>query len=89
MKPDLSTPEGRAAHRRELRGVAWPWRSAGMTMVAGGAVASLWLGRGSAHVTDSTASLGALALIGAGGVLLVAAIVKRSLHAKARMSGES
>jgi hypothetical protein len=89
MKPDLSTPEGRIAYRRELRMVAWPLRAIGLPLVAGGAIGLIWLGRGPQRVTDSDIGLLALAMIGAGWVLLVAAIAKRSLYNKARMSGES
>jgi hypothetical protein len=88
MKPDLSTPEGRAAWRRELRGVALPWRVAGMAMVVIGAIGLFWFGRGPERATDSDGGLVSLALIGAGWVVLVAAIVKRSLYNKARMSDD-
>ena len=32
-RPDLSTPEGRAAYQAELRTVAVPWRVGGVAMI--------------------------------------------------------
>ena len=32
-RPDLDTPEGRAAYRQELKRVAGPWRYTGLTLI--------------------------------------------------------
>lgn len=83
--PDLSTPEGRSAYRRELRAVAQPLRMTGLAIVviAGLALVSRsffywgpwWLDR---------ALYGALTI---GWAILIYVIFRRSLYHRRRTAG--
>ena len=86
MKPDLSTREGRAAYRRELRGVAVPWRVIGLPMVMIGVIGMIWFGRGPQGLGDSSGGIASVLLVAVGWALLVVAIVKRTRYNKARLA---
>jgi len=85
MRPDTSTPEGRAAYRRELRRVARRWRLAGLAMAAIGAVGAARFGRGPEGLNHSSA-VASLLLAAAGWALLIVAIAKRTRYHLARMA---
>ena len=87
-RPNLSDPAGLAAYRRELRGVAVPWRAAGFVLVLAGTAGMIAYGRGARSLFESVegeASVGALA---AGWALLIVAMVKRTRYHKMRMAEE-
>jgi len=86
MKPDLSTPQGREAYRRELRGVAIPWRLIGLPMVALGGVGMVWFGRGAQGLADTSGGVASLVLVGVGVALLIVAIVIRTRYHKSRLA---
>lgn len=83
MKPDLADPVQRKAYRQELRGVAVGLRFAGLALVgAGGAVLAYAqfyrIPEGMLHI--------AWMALGAGWVLVVAGIVRRTRYHRARMA---
>ena len=78
--PDLSTPEGRAAYRAELRRVARPWRLAGLGFVVVGALLAL------GAYPDWVITLGWICL-GAGWVAIAVALVQRNRYHRRRISG--
>ena len=86
MRPDLSDPKARAAYRRELRGIAVPWRAAGFLLVLGGTAGLIWYGRGAEGVFGNVESETSVAALAAGWALLIVAIVKRTRYHKARMA---
>ncbi|HEY3812579.1 MAG TPA: hypothetical protein VGL66_05095 [Caulobacteraceae bacterium] len=85
--PDLSTPEGAAAYRAELRAAGfWP-RQIGYGLVIAAAITLIWMrwGHGSQSKTLCTA---AMAVMAVGWVLLITAILMRSRYNRRRMRGE-
>jgi len=86
MKPDLSTIEGRSAYHAELRRVAIWWRAAGFALVLAGVIGMIRYGRGPQGLFDSQGGIVSVALVTLGWILLIAAIVKRTRHHKARMA---
>jgi uncharacterized membrane protein YdjX (TVP38/TMEM64 family) len=88
MRPDLSDPAARAAYRGELRRVAIPWRVFGLALIIGGAIGMIVYGRGPQSIIATIEGEASLAAVALGWVLLIAAIVKRTRHHKARMAGE-
>jgi hypothetical protein len=85
MRPD-GTPEGLAAYRRELRGVAAPWRYAGLAIVTLGAVVMIAYGRGPQGITETYAGSMSIAFEVVGWAMLIYAIVYRTRYHKARMA---
>jgi len=83
--PDLSTDEGRAAYRRELRGVARPLRAGGLAMVVGAAVLILMAKNGMAGIGDWGVHVSYF-MLAAGWVMVIAAIWMRTRHHKRRMA---
>jgi hypothetical protein len=81
--PDLSTDEGRAAYRKELRGVGRPLRAGGLAMVVGAAVLILISRQGAVGEWAITVSYGMLA---AGWAMVIAAIWMRTRHHKRRLA---
>lgn len=80
-RPQLETPEGRDAYRRELRGVAASWRFAGIGLAAIGAVLlGLWRWAGVSTLIP------AYVFLVIGGVLMIVAIVKRTRYHQRRIS---
>lgn len=78
--PDLSTPEGRAAYRAELRKVALPLRLTGMGLAVVGALLSL------GAYPNWVITLGWICF-GAGWVALAVALVQRNRYHRRRISG--
>ena len=82
---DLSTPEGRAAHRSALRAVAKPWRYAGFALVLAGA-ALLIAFRLNAGMSAELMGAGYL-LLAAGWGLMIVAMFKRRQYQRRRLGG--
>jgi hypothetical protein len=85
MRPD-GTPEGLAAYRRELRGVAAPWRYAGLAIVTLGAVVMIAYGRGPQGITETRGGIAALAMEAIGWTILIAVIAMRTRYHRVRMA---
>ena len=81
--PDLNTDEGRAAYRKELRGVGRPLRAGGLAMVVGAAVLILISRQGAVGPWAVNLSYFMLA---AGWVMVIAAIWMRTRHHKRRLA---
>ena len=79
--PDLADPAGRAAYRRELRGLV-PW-------VRYGGMALALVGAGVAVIEPSWPGALALAIIALGFAMMVAAIAIRTRYHARRMRGEA
>lgn len=82
--PDLDTEEGRAAYRKELRGVARPLRAGGLALVVGAAVLILVVRQGN-PAWSSWAFTASYVMLGLGWALVIAAIYMRTRHHKRRM----
>lgn len=85
-KPDLSTPEGTAAYRAELRAIAAPWRLAGLVMVMLAMALIFWARTHEMPVFASPLGLAGVALMIAGWAILFWIIAKRSAHHRRRMA---
>ena len=77
-RPDLEDAEQRRAYRRELRGVARPWRLLGFTLILAGIIVVLIRGAGFDPLS--------VALVAAGWAVFIYVIVARSRHHKQRMA---
>lgn len=84
--PDLSSDAGRAAYRAELRRVAlWP-RLAGLGVVAGAVLVTLWnISAGGPHNRALTTAC--WVALGLGWTLLIVAIFMRSRYHRRRLRG--
>ncbi|MBS0296136.1 MAG: hypothetical protein JSR45_07475 [Proteobacteria bacterium] len=82
---DLSTPEGRAAYRAELRQVAfWP-RMAGFGLIIGAALVLVWNLRFSG-APSSDLTVASYVAMGLGWALVLIAIVLRTRYHRRRLS---
>ena len=81
--PDLNTDEGRAAYRKELRGVGCPLRAGGLAMVVGAALLILISRQGTVGPWAVNVSYFMLA---AGWAMVIAAIWMRTRHHKRRLA---
>jgi len=83
--PDLSTEEGRAAYRKELRSVGRPLRAGGLAMVVAAALLILLSRNGTFGIGEwgVTVSYGMLA---AGWAMVITAIYLRNRHHKRRLA---
>ena len=81
--PDLNTDEGRAAYRKELRGVGRPLRAGGLAMVVGAALLILISRQGTVGPWAVNVSYFMLA---AGWAMVIAAIWRRTRHHKRRLA---
>ena len=82
-RPDLSTSEGLAAYRQELRDVAKPMRFAAFALVLVGAavvVSAVWLS------VPTWAINGGYIALGIGWILMVAAVFMRTRYHRRRMA---
>jgi len=84
--PDLSTPEGKAAYRRELKGVAKTQRAAGFALVGLGALIVVARSAGWLGPVQTTPDYLALAILAGGWVFLVWAFLMRNRYHRRRMS---
>lgn len=83
-RPDLSTEEGRAAYRKELRGVGRPLRLGGLGLVIAAALLILasrkeMFGIGEWGITVS------YGMLAAGWALVIAAVFMRTRHHRRRL----
>ena len=81
--PDLNTDEGRAAYRKELRGVGRPLRAGGLAMVVGAAMLILISRQG---VVGPWAVNVSYFMLEAGWAMVIAAIWMRTRHHKRRLA---
>ncbi len=83
--PDLNTEEGRAAYRKELRGVALPIRLAGFLLIVAGGAVALMVRFGVLGLDNSVMPV-CYAALGFGWALFLAAIVIRTRYHKRRLA---
>jgi uncharacterized integral membrane protein len=83
--PDLTTPEGRAAYRKELRGVARPVRLIGLTL----ALTGVAVGASRYFIEPWPAPLryAALAMCIVGIILMLIGMIQRTRYHIRRLSG--
>lgn len=86
-RPDLQTPEGRRAYVAELRGVARPWRYAGLGLVTLGAAGLVQVARTDAPWAEGLLGPATLAALAVGWAVVIVAIVKRTRYHRRRMAG--
>jgi hypothetical protein len=85
--PDLSTDEGRAAYRMELRRVGfWPY-SLGMGLIIAGALTLLWMKFGSHAGPNPRLWTAAMGVLSVGWVLFVVALLMRNRYHRRRLAG--
>jgi len=84
--PDLSTREGQAAYRQELFRVARPLRVIGLVFCIAGIVL-MFEAQGWHSVVERTFGLAGIILVAIGCSLIVAGVIKRTLHHRKRMRG--
>ena len=81
--PDLSTEEGRAEYRRELRRVALPYRWGGLGAIVLAALIVVGASRGALPESATLIGYGLLAL---GWALVIYAVYLRTRHHKRRLA---
>lgn len=81
--PDLSTEEGRAEYRRELRRVALPYRWGGLGLILAAALVVVAASRG---VLPEQATLVGYAMLAGGWALVILAVFLRTRHHKRRLA---
>ena len=81
--PDLSTEEGRAEYRRELRRVALPYRWTGLGLILLAAVVVVAASRG---VLPEPATLIGYGMLALGWALVILAVFLRTRHHKRRLA---
>lgn len=86
LPPNLSTPEGQSVYREELAEVARPLRVAGLIVCIVGIV-MLDQAQGWHSVTERTFGLAGTVLVALGCLLIVAGVIRRTLHNRKRMKG--
>lgn len=83
--PDLSTDDGRAAYRKELRQVAMPIRWGGLALIVLGGLLAL-MARTHTLGFDNGVMPVSYALLGIGWILFLTAMVIRTRHHKRRLA---
>ncbi|HRO32329.1 MAG TPA: hypothetical protein PLQ03_02865 [Brevundimonas sp.] len=81
--PDLSTEQGRADYRRELRRVAQPYRWGGLALILLAAVVVTAASRG---VLPEPATLIGYGMLALGWALVILAVFLRTRHHKRRLA---
>lgn len=81
--PDLSTEQGRADYRRELRRVALPYRWTGLGLILAAALVVVGASRG---VLPEQATLVGYAMLAGGWALVILAVYLRTRHHKRRLA---
>ena len=82
--PDLETEEGRAAYRRELRGVGLPVRAAGLALILLAAVFVVLASRGMLGLSEDAVVIG-YGMLAFGWALVITAVFIRTRHHRQRM----
>ena len=85
-RPDLKDPEALKAYRRELRGVAAPFRIAGLAMVLIAAAMLFYVRWYEMSIIHTLVGQAGLALLALGWILLFWVIARRSAHNRRRMA---
>ena len=83
--PDLNTEDGRAAYRKELRGVALPIRWVGLALIVLGAIVALMVRFGVLGLSNGVLPV-AYAALALGWALVLAGIVIRNRHHRRRLA---
>ena len=86
-RPDLSTPEGRAAYRTELMAVGRGWRWTGLLIVVAALAGILTVRMGDEPLLGSTLGIASVAAMVLGWAILFAVIAVRTRHHRRRMRG--
>jgi hypothetical protein len=82
--PDLETEAGRAAYRKELRGVAMPVRTTGLALILLAAVFVVVASREMFGLTEDAIVFG-YGMLAFGWVLVISAVFMRTRHHRQRM----
>lgn len=83
--PDLSTEDGRAAYRAELRKVALPMRWTGLALIVLAAVFCVGASRGFLGLPEGSVVIG-YGMLAAGWALVIATVFLRTRHHRRRMA---
>lgn len=83
--PDLDTDEGRLAHRKELRRVAWPVRLGGLALIVLGGLLGLGARTGFLGINNRVMPF-AYAALALGWALFLAAIFIRTRYHRRRLA---
>ena len=86
IRPDLSTPEGVAAHKAELMGLARPWRYGGLLMVCAATALLLWVRFHDLDAFKTLPGLIGVALMVGGWAMLIRVILARNTYNRRRMA---
>ena len=86
--PRFDTPEGRAAYRRELQQVAAPWRYGGLALIVLGALMG-GIDRYTDTAMPSWTTTAIFVLFGVGWVMMMVAIVQRTIYHRRRFGGQT
>lgn len=84
-RPDLESPEGRAAYRAELKRVGWKFRLGGFVLIVVAALLVVIARDGKFGLTDDAVKV-AYGMLFAGWALVITAIFQRTRHHKRRMA---
>lgn len=84
-RPDLDSPEGRAAYRSELKRIGWKLRLSGFALIVVAALLVVIAQDGKFGLTEDAVKF-AYGLLFAGWALVITAIYQRTRHHKRRMA---
>jgi hypothetical protein len=84
-RPDLESPEGRAAYRAELKRVGWKYRLGGFVLIVVAALLVVIARDGKFGLTEDAVTV-AYGLLFAGWALVITAIFQRTRYHKRRMA---
>jgi hypothetical protein len=83
--PDLSTEEGRAEYRKELRRVGLPYRLGGLALIVLAAFVVVSASRGWLGLPEGSVVIG-YGMLALGWALVIAAVFMRTRHHKRRLA---
>ena len=84
-RPDLESPEGRAAYRAELKRVGWKYRLGGFVLIVVAALLVVIARDGKFGLTEDAVKV-AYGMLFAGWALVITAIFQRTRHHKRRLA---
>lgn len=84
-RPDLESPEGRAAYRSELKRIGWKLRLGGFVLIVVAALLVALAQEGRFGLTQDAVKV-AYAMLFAGWAMVITAIFQRTRHHKRRMA---